>query len=195
MCDLPKYREATFLRHAAYLLQKAGRSLKERVGRFLSEGQPICTVETLANLEAEIAVTEQDVLRVRPGQEINLRARSLPFQTLNGRVERIAPRTPEAPDPNAAVPGLEGRGASAADLGKKPESVIIYCRLDGSPWGLQPGMTGYARIHCGRRPIGEILAFHVRHSCGPNSGGDPLQRQGRRRWGGASRGQTLMGYI
>ena len=136
--------------------------LKERVGRFLNEGQPICTVETLANLEAEIAVTEQDVLRVRPGQEINLRARSLPFQTLNGRVERIAPRTPEGPDPNAAVPGREGQGASAADLGKKPESVIIYCRLDGSPWGLQPGMTGYARIHCGRRPIGEILAFHVR---------------------------------
>ena len=136
--------------------------LKERVGRFLSEGQPIGTVETLANLEAEIAVTEQDVLRVRPGQEIHLRARSLPFQTLSGRVERIAPRTPEAPDPNAAVPGREGQGASAAELGQKPESVIIYCRLDGSPWGLQPGMTGYARIHCGRRPIGEILAFHVR---------------------------------
>ena len=136
--------------------------LKERVGRFLSEGQPICTVETLANLEAEIAVTEQDVLRVRPGQEINLRARSLPFQTLNGRVERIAPRTPEAPDPNAAAPGREGQGASSAELGQKPESVIIYCRLDGSPWGLQPGMTGYARIHCGRRPIGEILAFHLR---------------------------------
>ncbi len=136
--------------------------LKERVGRFLSEGQPICTVETLANLEAEIAVTEQDVLRVRPGQEIHLRARSLPFQTLSGRVERIAPRTPEAPNPNAAVPGLEGRGASSAELGQKPESVIIYCRLDGSPWGLQPGMTGHARIHCGRRPIGEILAFHLR---------------------------------
>jgi hypothetical protein len=28
MCDLPKHREATFFRHAAYLAQKAGRSLQ-----------------------------------------------------------------------------------------------------------------------------------------------------------------------
>jgi hypothetical protein len=28
MCDLPKHREATFLRHAAYPPQKAGRSLQ-----------------------------------------------------------------------------------------------------------------------------------------------------------------------
>ncbi len=136
--------------------------LKERAGLHLAEGQPICEVETLSAVEAEIAVDEQDILRVRPGQAISLRARSLPFQTFTARVDRIAPSTIQAQDPagaGAGAPRLEDRGPSADR--RTPGSVVVYCRLDGSPWGLRTGMTGYARIVCGRRPCGEILAFHA----------------------------------
>ncbi|WP_406696396.1 efflux RND transporter periplasmic adaptor subunit [Singulisphaera sp. Ch08] len=135
--------------------------LKERTGLFLSEGQPICEIETLSILEAEVAVDEQDILRVRPGQEIFLRPRSRPFQTFTARVDRIAPATTRAQGPSGAVaPRPEDRGG-IAEPGKVPGSVIVYCRMAGSSWGLRTGMTGYARIHCGRLPVGELLAFHL----------------------------------
>jgi putative peptide zinc metalloprotease protein len=134
--------------------------LKERLGLFLGEGQPICEVETLSVVDAEVAVVEQDILRVRPGQEIFLRPRSLPFQTFAARVDRIAPATTRAQDPSGAAPRAEDRGG-IPERGKVPGSVIVYCRIAGSSWGLRTGMTGYARIHCGRRPVGEILACHL----------------------------------
>ena len=40
---------------------------KEKVGQYLREGDLICVVEESAGLEAEIALTEQDVARVRRG--------------------------------------------------------------------------------------------------------------------------------
>jgi hypothetical protein len=39
--------------------------------------------------------------------------------------------------------------------------VTVYCRLEEPENVLRPGMTGYARIACGRRPIGEILAERI----------------------------------
>ena len=135
--------------------------LKERIGLYLAEGQPICEVETLSIVEAEVTVDEQDILRVRPGQEIFLRPRSLPFRTFAARVDRIAPATTRALGPSGAVAPPPDDKASAAVSGKSPGSVIVYCRLAGSPWGLRTGMTGYARIHCGGLPVGELLAFRL----------------------------------
>lgn len=37
-------------------------------------------------------------------------------------------------------------------------TVNVDCRLDGPSAELKPEMTGHARIACGRRPIGRILA-------------------------------------
>ena len=36
-------------------------------------------------------------------------------------------------------------------------SNIVYCRLRSETADMRPGMSGYARIYTGRRPIGEIL--------------------------------------
>ena len=110
--------------------------LKEKVGQYLREGEPICLVEDSVGVEIEITLDEQDVARVRPGQAVVLRSRALPFETVETRVDRVAP---------AAVRG-EGQG-----------TVAVYCRLDDCPPGLRPGTTGYGRIRTGPRPVGEIL--------------------------------------
>src|SRR5262249_43035142 len=65
--------------------------LKEKVGQYLREGELICVVEEPVGLEVEITLAEQDVARIRPGQVVALRARALPWETLPGRVERVAP--------------------------------------------------------------------------------------------------------
>jgi multidrug resistance efflux pump len=110
--------------------------LKEKRGQYLHEGDLICVVEARAPLEMEIALVEQDISRVRPEQEIRLKARALPYHTFVSRVDRVA------------ASGVRGEAQS---------SVTVFCRLDQAPDELRTEMTGYARIDTGRRPLGAIL--------------------------------------
>jgi multidrug efflux pump subunit AcrA (membrane-fusion protein) len=114
--------------------------LRERVGRYLREGDLIGVVEARADLELEIALAEQDVARVRPGQAVRLKARALPYRTFQSTLDRVAPS------------GVRGEAQS---------SVTAYCRLDRAPDELRTEMTGHARIDTGRRPIGAILVDRV----------------------------------
>jgi hypothetical protein len=78
-----------------------------------------------------------------PGQSVQLKARALPFGQLRATVDRIAP-VAEAPDPKE---------------GKLQSTVPVYCRLtEPAPAVLRPGMTGFARISCGQRGMGRVLA-------------------------------------
>ena len=115
--------------------------LKEKAGQYFEEGDLICTVEEPADSQAEIALSEQDVSRVQPGQAVQLKARALPFRIFQANVDRIAP---------AAEPADE-------QSGEVQSTFTVYCRLNNATAELRPGMTGYARINTGRRPMGEIL--------------------------------------
>jgi multidrug efflux pump subunit AcrA (membrane-fusion protein) len=97
----------------------------------------ICVVEDPAALEVEVSVAEQDVAGVRPGQEVALKARALPFATFITSVDRVAP---------------------AAGKGEVQSSVTIYCRLDNVTGELRPDMTGHARIYTGPRTVGAFVA-------------------------------------
>jgi multidrug resistance efflux pump len=110
--------------------------LREKVGQYLHEGDLICVVEEPAALEAELSLNEQDVPRVRVGQEVALKPRGLPFETLAATVDRIAP---------------------SAGQGDAKGSVVVCCRLAATPAELRPETTGHARVYTGRRPVGAIL--------------------------------------
>jgi hypothetical protein len=45
--------------------------------------------------------------------------------------------------------------------GDVQSTVTVYCRLKNSDAELRPGMLGHARIYCGRRQVGVILAERV----------------------------------
>jgi multidrug efflux pump subunit AcrA (membrane-fusion protein) len=109
---------------------------KERVGQFIREGELICVVEEPALLEAEIALAEQDVARVRSGQLVELKARALPFDTFMAQLDRIAP---------------------TAGRGDVQSTVTLYCRLANEGSELRPGMTGHARVFTGRQSVGRVL--------------------------------------
>jgi multidrug efflux pump subunit AcrA (membrane-fusion protein) len=110
--------------------------LKETVGQYVREGELIGVIEESSRFEVEIVLAEQEVARVRPGQAVGLKARVLPLATLPARVERVAP---------------------AAGRGEVQATVTIYGQLEDAPAELRPGMTGYARISTGPRPVGEVL--------------------------------------
>jgi multidrug resistance efflux pump len=114
--------------------------LKEKIGSYLHDGDLICTIEQADDLTAEIALNEQDVGDVQPGQPIELTARALPFETLFSKVDRIAP---------------------AATSGKLENTVTVYCNLNSPDHTLRPGMTGHARIACGRKPAGILITNEI----------------------------------
>jgi hypothetical protein len=64
--------------------------LEERTGTSLAEGDELLALGRTDSLELEFGVAQQDILRVRPGQEVRLRVDALPSRTFDGRVTSIA---------------------------------------------------------------------------------------------------------
>ena len=64
--------------------------VEELAGSSLAEGDPLLAIGRTDTLELEFGVTQQDILRVRPGQEVRLRVDALPSETFVGRVTSIA---------------------------------------------------------------------------------------------------------
>lgn len=111
---------------------------REKVGTFVDKGTPLCVVEDLNRLEAEIEISEQDARVLVPGHLISLKPRSLPFDTILARVDRIAP---------VAQPA-EGAG---------PRTITVYCRVENASPYLRGGMSGYARIRSEKRCLGILI--------------------------------------
>ena len=114
--------------------------VKDRVGEYLQQGDLVCEIEESSSLEVEISIPEDRISEVRPGQCVWLKARALPYETFEAQVERIAP---------------------AAVRGEHQCTVIVYSRLLNGSTALKPDMTGYARIYCGKKPLGEIGLDYV----------------------------------
>jgi hypothetical protein len=131
------------------------------VGQYFKEGELICEVEDPSFLEAEIAVPEEEMARVRPASAVELKARVAAFETLRGEVTRVASGA------TAATPApWQAGGAGAATpspIGDVPGRVVVTCALgrDAAARGVRPGMTGHARIDCGRRPAGHVLGARL----------------------------------
>jgi HlyD family secretion protein len=113
---------------------------RESVGRYYQAGDAILLVEDVSALEAEIQLDEQCARRLRNGQSVKLRARSLPLEARLGIVQGIG---------DAAEPG---EGAS---------HIKVVCSIEDSAISLRPGMSGYARVNTGLRPVGVILIDRV----------------------------------
>lgn len=134
--------------------------LRERIGRYLQEGDLITEVEAPARVEAEVAVAEQDVSRVKAGHDVVLKVRALPFRTFQSRVDRIAQVSVRAQDRGGSsgsgttLPRPDPQGSSADTAG----AFLVYCVIDDPDHSLKTGMTGYARVLLGPTPIGEFLA-------------------------------------
>jgi multidrug resistance efflux pump len=119
--------------------------LREKLGSYIREGDPICIVEDRRTFEAEIALPEQKIAAIQPGQRVELKARALPYENLAGRVTAAS--------------------QSAAAKEQSQSSVAVYCDIErsaGSETGsiktaLRSAQTGHARIYTGRKPVGRII--------------------------------------
>ena len=101
---------------------------EEKSGRQLTAGDEVCEVAATSEMEVEIRIPEKEVSDVPAGAEIEIKLLAWPEATFHGRVVGIAPTA----------------------AGEGTRSVLVRSRLpnDGR---LRPGLSGEARILCGRR--------------------------------------------
>jgi GAF domain-containing protein len=97
----------------------------ERVGTSLEEGDELLAIGRTDSLELDFGVTQRDIERVRPGQEVRLRVDAAPQRTFRGRVLAVAPMP--------------------ADTGAEVHYPVraVVANSDGL---LKPGMAAYVRV-------------------------------------------------
>ncbi|MFT5525443.1 MAG: putative peptide zinc metalloprotease protein [Pirellulaceae bacterium] len=116
--------------------------LSEKVGQFAPTGALLCQLEDSSTPTVELAVSEDEALRVEAGQHVYLKARALPFQTFAATVERIAPAAGKAQ-------------ASTENV------VLVHCKLEQSHELLKSGMTGFGRVERGWVTLGASVTRKV----------------------------------
>jgi HlyD family secretion protein len=120
--------------------------LKETVGQQVARGDLIAEVDGLKTIQAEIAVPEREIGDVRPGQPVEVKARAYPEKIFTGVVSSIGERVAKQDDT------LEG------------QSVLVTTHLDNSLLLLKSGMTGSAKIICGKRRLLDLLRRRITKS-------------------------------
>jgi multidrug efflux pump subunit AcrA (membrane-fusion protein) len=89
-------------------------------------------------------MNERELGDIHVGQRVALRVAADPRRLYRGRVSEIAPR---------AQPG------GSAEF---PTNIVeVRLRVENPTGELRPGMSGWAKIDCGRRPLGAILLRRV----------------------------------
>jgi multidrug resistance efflux pump len=120
----------------------AGSRLQEQVGTLAAQGAPLCTLEDASQSFVEISVPEEEIVGLRPGQPVYLKARAIPFETFTATVDRIAPST------------------NAVAVAAKPvtTTMVVYCHLQDENGRLRTGMSGFGRIDRGWKSVGQLIA-------------------------------------
>ncbi len=116
--------------------------IHDLLGKYYPEGELICEIGDTSALDIDVALAEQDGSRVQVDAPVTFKARILPFRTFDATVSKIA-----------AI-GFKGDKDTHT-------SVSVYCRVQDPTADLRPGTTGYARIHTGPRPVGEIIFYRM----------------------------------
>jgi multidrug efflux pump subunit AcrA (membrane-fusion protein) len=111
--------------------------LKNRLGQFVHRGEMLCKLAVAgARTSVEIAVPEKEAADVAVGYPVAVKLNSyLGRPTLNGRVAFLAPEV---------------------DASSGSSFVRAEVQLDGPRDLLKPGMTGFAKIYCGKRSVFQL---------------------------------------
>jgi putative peptide zinc metalloprotease protein len=114
--------------------------LKDKVGEFVESGDEICQIVDSRTMLVEIPVSEKDVTEIGIGQPVKFRARSIPKIAFHGSVVSVAP--------------VAGKNTDRT-------VVIVTSRLDNPDLLLRSGMTGNAKVYCGKRRIIDLWTRKV----------------------------------
>ena len=135
---LKSQKEKLTLRATATGIFSAPR-LMERVGLAVPQDTLFCTIEMPETSRVEISVSEDEAAHVKAGQTVTLKARAIPFETFEAKVEGISA---------TAVKTAVTAGQNV---------VVVHCQIENPDGRLKSGMTGFGRITRGWNTIGAIM--------------------------------------
>jgi putative peptide zinc metalloprotease protein len=139
----------------------SGRPLDVRnVGAFLEPSTLVCKIAQPGKLEAILAVDQEELDFVRPGQAVDLLLASHPGLRLPGSIDHIAEQNMEVAPTRLAAHAGSGLATEADKSGvQRPLSVVYQANvpLDDAEERIVSGATGLARIHAGYQPLYQRL--------------------------------------
>jgi putative peptide zinc metalloprotease protein len=134
------------------------RDLHEMRGLFVAKGALIAKVYAFKTVTARITVPEKEIAEVKVGQPVVLRTRAYPNVSFHGVVTTIA----------TAVEGISSANGETAPDVTAPTSdpnvvktFIVTTQIENPSLLLKAGMTGQAKISCGRWAIASLIARRV----------------------------------
>ena len=110
--------------------------LQEKLGRKLGAGETLAWIDRLETLKATVYVDEKEIGYVRRGQKVQFRVSAYPDRNFDGTVQEVATR----PTPYNGKTAYE-----------------VRLRVRNPQGDLKPGITGYAKLISGDRPVREVL--------------------------------------
>jgi putative peptide zinc metalloprotease protein len=111
--------------------------LKQQEKAYLEQGDVICQVANTKKILTEIPVPEKEVGDVKIGFYVKLKANAYPSKEFDGRVSQIS----DIADPQD----------------KNVRVLMVRSEINNPDLLLKPEMTGYAKIYCGKRTLGELV--------------------------------------
>ena len=120
--------------------------IEQRVGEYLTEGEPLALLVDRQAMRARVLVRDWELEDVHQGAAVGLKLRSYPFQTFSGTIRQIMPAA-SSERPLAEPNKVERKGQELTNFF---EVVMEFPNPNG---GLKEGMTGTARIYGKRYPV------------------------------------------
>jgi putative peptide zinc metalloprotease protein len=139
----------------------SGRPLDVRnVGAHLEASTLLGRIAQPGKLEAVLAVPQEEMDFVQPGQRVQIFLQQLPGDDLAGQIDHIASEELKAvPDRLASRTGGTLATRTAAGGYEQPLGVVYQANvpIDDASGTLLVGGTGIAKIHAGWQPLGQRL--------------------------------------
>ena len=124
--------------------------LQEMSGQSVKKGDLIAEVHELKTVMAAITVAETDIGEVQVGQKVVVRARAYPGKSFEGTVVSIATAASRTDVPSEMDAAWQ-----------REKTFLVTTALDNDSLLLKPGMSGHAKIYCGRRRIFDAISRKV----------------------------------
>lgn len=119
-------------------------NITDKIGKHFEIGERICEIAGLEKVLVTVLVDEKDIGDVKMDYPVRLKVKPFMGSMFQGQVRKISP-------------------VSKYNEGTKRNFYAVELVIDNPENKLKPGMTGFAKINCGSRPILSLIFREVGH--------------------------------
>ncbi|MES2570981.1 MAG: efflux RND transporter periplasmic adaptor subunit [Verrucomicrobiota bacterium] len=147
------------------------RLLERKRGQLMRPGDEVLSVLEEHRREVILPLTEKEARLIREGAMVEFRAKAFPEIRFKGRIS-TAPLRIKGDDLPQALTAIAGGDVSVDEAGKVFSSEVTHISrfvIEPADSRLRPGLTGRARLECGRVPAARWIwekvldAIHLDH--------------------------------